>query len=355
MTAGDPVGLNPEWVIEHLQIDGQHPSSVEPEGFVGTGQMSRNMRIRLTWDTPGPNRPETVMVKVPSGEDGTRTIASDHGAYARECNFYRAVAPAVNITTPAVFLVHEDADARDFAIIMADLASSEQGDQFTEPTADQLALAVEQSAALQAPAWNQTDNPPFSVLSNGTDQRADRVADSVPMLLPFVLERLGDGLDEDVVTMLERFADSARTWAESIGRPTTLVHGDYRPDNFLYGKADTAPPLAVVDWQTVSVGLGPTDVGYLLAGSLTAERRRTTEGAILEQYVDELAQRGVDYPLAACRDDYALSALHGVTIALRATAVAERTERGDALFTLMLNRHGRHAIEMETLERCRAR
>ena len=38
-------------------------------------------------------------------------------------------------------------------------------------------------------------------------------------------------------------------------------------------------------------------------------------------------------------------------IAMSATVMAEQTERGDALFTLMLNRHGRHALDMEALAR----
>jgi hypothetical protein len=36
-------------------------------------------------------------------------------------------------------------------------------------------------------------------------------------------------------------------------------------------------------------------------------------------------------------------------VAITATSVAEQTERGDALFTLMLNRHGRHALDLDAL------
>ena len=40
-----------------------------------------------------------------------------------------------------------------------------------------------------------------------------------------------------------------------------------------------------------------------------------------------------------------------VVIAMSTTVMAEQTDRGDALFTLMLNRHGRHALDMEALDR----
>ena len=41
------------------------------------------------------------------------------------------------------------------------------------------------------------------------------------------------------------------------------------------------------------------------------------------------------------------------SFAANAARMAEQTERGDALFTLMLNRHGRHALDMGALDRLR--
>ena len=35
---------------------------------------------------------------------------------------------------------------------------------------------------------------------------------------------------------------------------------------------------------------------------------------------------------------------------LTATTLAERTERGDALFTQMINRHGRQALDLGALD-----
>jgi hypothetical protein len=45
----------------------------------------------------------------------------------------------------------------------------------------------------------------------------------------------------------------------------------------MFAREPDAPPLVVVDWQTVNEGLGMVDVAYLIAGSFTPERRREVE------------------------------------------------------------------------------
>ena len=78
------------------------------------------------------------------------------------------------------------------------------------------------------------------------------------------------------------------------------------------------------------------------------------ERTLLIQFLDfyraELTGRGVDYDASQCRREYAIQTLHGVTIGVTATAMAERTERGDALFAQMINRHGRHALDFNALD-----
>ncbi|MEZ5376906.1 MAG: phosphotransferase [Acidimicrobiales bacterium] len=343
------VGLDPEWIAEHSAIDGRRPRRAEFAGFVGTGQMSRNARFALMWDDG--EGPETVIVKLPSSEVNTRTLSFDHGAYLRECTFYRTIAPLVDICMPQVLAVHYDAAAYDFAVVLEDLAGSEQGDQFTEPSDEQLVLAIEQCAALHAPLWNATDTSTFDLYREDADDRERKYADTIPGLLDAVHERLGAGLDPAVPELIERFARSAGRWARLTTASTTLVHGDFRPDNFMFAVDPGAPAIAVVDWQTVRLGIGVTDVAYLLGAAIRPEKRREIEHDMLQRYRSELERRGVtDYPQAQCERDYALGSLHGVVVAIRATTVADRTERGDAMLTLMLNRHARHALDVGALD-----
>ena len=54
------------------------------------------------------------------------------------------------------------------------------------------------------------------------------------------------------------------------------------------------------------------------------------------------------------RDRYALASLHGIVVGITATIMATETERGNNLFALMLNRHTRHAIDVDALDRLAA-
>ncbi len=341
------VGLDPTWIAAHSVIDGKAPASAEFAGFIGTGQMSRNARFTLDWAND--QGPASVVVKVPSGEAVTRAVSFEHSVYLKECDFYRSILPLVDVTVPTPLAVHFDLDGQDFAIILEDLAWSEQGDQFSEPTPEQIDLAIEQLARLQAPVWGKVSGSAFDSYRRDRERRFDRLPLAFPVFLETVFDRLGPSLDSEVAAMLERFAGLAGAWARH-GEFTTLVHGDYRPDNFMFGIDPSAPPLAVVDWQTVGLGVGVTDLAYLLGGALEPERRHAEEPELLDRYRQALASQGVDYREAECRSEYAIATLHGVVVAVTATAMAEQTERGDALFTLMLNRHGRHALEVDALD-----
>jgi aminoglycoside/choline kinase family phosphotransferase len=348
---GEPrtVGLEPEWVAANTVVDGRTPRAAQLAGFIGTGQMSRNARFTLDWgDADGPR---SVVVKVPSSEAGTRAISFQHRLYRNECEFYQTIAPLVEVSAPAALAVHFDPSAQDFAIVLEDLTRSKPGDQFTEPTDDQLILAIEQAAALQAPVWGQTAGPTFAPYQLDVEERVVLAATRIRALLTTVFDRLGRDLDPDVSSALDCFATLAGDWTRLRAKPTTLVHGDFRPDNFLFGVEPGAPPIAIVDWQTLGLGLGVTDVAYLLGAAVSSERRRQIEYAMLAHYLTELSRRGVEYPMDQCLADYALGSLHGVSIAITAISMADQTERGDALFTLMINRHTRHALDTGILDR----
>ncbi len=350
MSDGSPtIGLDPAWIAGQLMAADRTPTSVEFAGFIGTGQMSRNARFAIAWEDD--SGPKSVVVKVPSSVPATRAVSFEHGIYQKECDFYRSIAPLVDVSVPRALGVHYDAVGQDFAIVLEDLTGSEQGDQFTEPSPEQLGMAVAQAAALQAPVWGKTDGPAFASYRDDMGRRAAIGGEMIPVFLEAVFERLGPDLDDGIGEMLQRFASVAGVWIQRKSVPTTLVHGDFRPDNFMFGVEAGAPPMVVVDWQTLTLGLGVTDVGYLLAGALEPENRRAVEHELLAAYIVELGTRGVVYSMEQCLADYALGSLHGVVIAVTATTMADQTERGDALFTLMINRHGRHALDFGILDR----
>src|SRR5437764_1891840 len=66
--------------------------------------------------------------------------------------------------------------------------------------------------------------------------------------------------------------------------PRTPVHSDYRLDNMLFATSGEGRPLTVVDWQTVRLDIGPSDVAYFLGSAFEPERRRSCERDLLIRY-----------------------------------------------------------------------
>ena len=129
---GEPAAIDGPWMTDVLEAAGvargARVTGVEVEGFIGTGQMGRNARLRLTWDDPQ-GRPATVVGKFPSGDEHARTTAFERGAYRNEWEFYNELAHTVRVRTPVCHAALFDHDAPDFVLVMEDLSDSEQGDQ----------------------------------------------------------------------------------------------------------------------------------------------------------------------------------------------------------------------------------
>jgi hypothetical protein len=351
---GDPRKIDGSWMTEALEAAGVARGAVVTDvrfdGFIGTGQMSRNGRLALTWDDPD-GRPGTVVGKFPTDDPPTRTSSFANGAYFSECSFYDELVRTVNICTPRCWAVRFDADAEDFVLILEDLAGSVQGDQFQGCSAHELALALSQAVALHAPRWGDP------TLAEAATFRRDDGVDRVELLQQYYtatvegcLARLGPRLAPEEVQLIRDFDRCVRRWARGTGTPQTIVHGDFRPDNFLFGRTEDAPPIAVVDWQTIGLGLGVTDAAYLVGGSLPPEARRDNERELVEEYRVQLNAAGVEYSADDCWRDYRWGTLHGVLISVLAAMMAEQTERGDNMLSLMASRHAQHAIDLEVLD-----
>ena len=354
---GDPLALDAPWFTEALEsagiARGATVTGVEFEGFIGTGQMSRNARYQLTWDQPD-ERPATVVGKFPSHDERTKLSSFASGAYHHEYAFYADVATTVAIATPRCWVARFDADAPDFVLIMEDMACSAQGDQFSEPPDDVVRLAIAQAAGLHGPRWGDPSLAAEPALRAPGGDRSAVIDQYWPPAVEVCITRLGHALDDDVKQLIRDFGALMPAYSTGTGTPTTIVHGDFRPDNFLIGQTPDAAPLAVVDWQTVGLGLGVADVAYFVGGAFEPARRRVVEADLLEDYRRELSRYGVDYDRDDCWRDYRWSTLHGVIISVLATLMADQTERGDAMLTLMASRHGRHALDLGALDLVRA-
>ena len=244
--------------------------------------------------------------------------------------------------------VEIDTDALDFALVLEDMAESEAGDQFTEATDAELALAIEQAAALHGPLWG-ADHPALAHLATSDPDRGS-TRDLLSMFLPPCLDRLGGRLHDHTVPVLERFVDLADIWVDRPVETAGLLHSDFRPDNFLFGRTPEAPPLAVVDWVTVTLGASVTDVAYLLGAAIDPGVAETSSMTCWRPTKPSGRLRR-HYPADRCWDEYRW----GCTVPWSASSPRSWRPRPTRdLFALMLNRHAQHALDVEALERVAA-
>ncbi len=342
-----PADLTADWLAAAIGAGTITDFSVER---IGTGQMSECYRVQLTYadGRPGSPGPDSVVLKVAATDPMSRQTGGSLGLYEREVCFYRDIAPRLHGPVAPCYHAAFDPSAGIFDVLLGDANPAVVGDEIRGATIAQAQLAVTELARLQGPLlgdttladapWLNRDTPVnqglITALHAGfVDRYCDRIAPQHRM----VCERLVGGFD----------AYLAEEAAE--GRIQGLVHGDYRLDNMLFGAVGAERPLTVVDWQTVTWGPAMTDLAYFLGCALPVEERRAHYDELLQAYHAAL---GPDAPisLADVREGVRRQSFFGVMMAIVSSMLVERTERGDAMFMTMLQRHCEHVLDVDALE-----
>ena len=326
--------------------------SVEPGVEIGTGQAARSLRFKLSWDRPE-GRPGSVVGKFPSKDEGAKATLAATGGYWKEWLFYDRIAPTVDVRVPASYAAVYDEATSDFALVMEDIQDARPGDQMQGLTSDELSLAVDQAARLHGPRLGDpllegllNDGPGGSTLA----EAGQFCEDMYGAVLPDFLERFGGSVEGPALEFIAETKPFVARWFRGTGTPATLVHQDLRADNLLFTGGTAAPEVVVVDFQSLSRGVGATDLAYLIGGSVREwDERADLERELLERYRTGLRQYEAEPGSDALWIDYRHGSLWGVIMTVLSSIGAARTERGDLMFAEMANRHASHALELEAL------
>lgn len=316
---------------------------------IGTGQMADSVRLAFTYEEGVEGAPPSVVVKLPSTDDRSRTTGRMMRAYEVEVGFYNEVARTVDMRTPVCHLAAIDLESHDFVLLLEDLSPAVQGDQIEGCSVELARRAIEQAAALHAPRWNDPTLRELAWLDRTTPQSAAATASIVGSLYPAFVERYGDHLDPEVVAAMDRAVDRIGDWWLGLPGAYTVLHGDFRLDNLLLGAG--AGDIWTVDWQTVVLGNGVADAAYFIGGNLLPDVRRENEDDLARHYHRSLVERGVaDLTWAECWARYRHGAWHGVYLSIAASMLVEQTERGDRMFITNTDRHVRHALDLDAFD-----
>src|SRR5271156_6590917 len=341
-----PADLTAAWLTAAIGAGDITDFTVER---IGTGQMSECYRVQLSYADAAPrsDRPASVVLKVAATDPMSRQTGMTLGLYEREVCFYRDIAPRLHGPVSSCYHTGFDASSGIFDVLLEDANRAVVGDEIRGATTAQAQIAVTELARLQGPLlgdatladapWLNRDAPINQALIAALHAGfVDRYGDQIAPQHRMVCERLVSGFDD---YLAEEAAED---------RIQGLVHGDYRLDNMLFVAAGAERPLTVVDWQTVTWGPAMTDLAYFLGCALPVADRRTHYDTLLDGYHTALGPQA-PISLADVREGVRRQSFFGVMMAIVSSMLVERTERGDAMFMTMLQRHCEHVLDTDAL------
>lgn len=311
-----PDVMTPEWLTQALRQSGTittanvlsfqtHAVGAEGEGI--TGQV---VRVKLVYDFNEPAAPHSLIAKFHAADLQTRAAVNSLGMYANEFRFYQHIAGRTALPTSHCYYgdFHESGLT---VLLLEDLVPARSLGWALNSS--QVALAIQQIARFHAFWW---ERPEFVNLigeeySAARQKLAEMLQHRVQEKWTSVLGLAGDILPQPMVEIGQRIVNN---WAAILDQlhnqpPRTFIHGDFNGDNLFFAAGEDGAPFSVIDWQLSKPSKGTYDVGMLIGG-LPTEQRRLTETGLLKMYHQILIDNGVKgYSFEQCMDDYRLTML----------------------------------------------
>lgn len=346
----DPDHVTADWLTAVLRHGGAIGDDTAvtafDASFIGTGQVGASVRYRLSYDRMVADAPATVVAKFASRDESSANAGVATLTYETEIAFYRDLAHTVAISRPTCYFADIRSGTADVVLVMDDLAPAEQGDQIEGCSIEQAALAIDEAAKLHGPRWGDPTLGELAWLDRST---SEGVAGMLGMIWNAFVDRYRTTLEPVTLEVGAEIADIALALRAPTATPRTPVHADFRLDNMLFGTPAGGRPITVVDWQTVQLGVGPSDVAYFMGNAFVPEVRRSCERDLLARYHRTLVDDfGVaDYPFDQCWTDYVRASYASLLMAIFASMMVGRTDRGDRMFMAMANRSAQMVADLD--------
>ena len=315
----EPLGgrheVTAEWLTEALREGGHLPEGrvsavdVNTDG-IGIGYISETVRIVPTYEGTDGSAPASLVAKLPVAVDFPEYLKPWAAqAVETELHFYPEASGDCEARVPACYGAAFEG-WRSYALLLEDLSHLESMSQMDSGPRDRADAIVTMLGALHAQWWEsdrlreaswlpsperQSElNTPL--VEGGWEMFAEQV---VPRVDPHFMP-IGERVVRDFAGIFERGAASG----------ATLVHGDFRIENFLFGEPGTPDEIVFIDWQLSGYGSGLRDMAYFVSQGFDPDERREVEDDLIATYHASLVEHGVSgYSLAQCHEDYRLGLL----------------------------------------------
>jgi len=317
---------------------------VEVRGFeveyFGEGAGIIGLVTRVHLDSPA--GPDSIIAKFPSPAEENRAVAATYDMYGREVNFYKHLAPQIDLRVPECYYAEFNPQTAEFILLLEDLKDLRIGDQVAGCTEADARMVIAGIAKFHASTW-QTKQ--LLVSHNNPAQCAGMQA-GFEMGWPVVCEQFADLIPTDVKDIAATLPQHVPDLLEQMCQePVCAIHADVRLDNVFFGDEE----IALVDWQSVCTSAPEQDLAYFVTQSLSDELRNAEDWVAL--YHQHLVDAGIDYSLEQCRARYRVSALY---LLCYATVIAGTldlgNERGMALGRTLFGNAMRSLVELDAFE-----
>jgi Ecdysteroid kinase-like family len=354
-----PKELTTEWLTATLDAAGvTHQAAVtdfstSPVGE-GVGMLGILARVAITYDKPAPEAPQTVIAKFPSAVPGNRAVGMTYRLYEREINFYTRIGAQIDgLAAPRCYGGQYDPTTGDSFLLLEDLGAYRTGDQVAGCSAAEAMMILDAVIPLHASYWGRIDSPLLDGVTKVDDasQVAGITAGCAVGWDPCVA-MFPEAMPDEIRAVKERFLAAVPELHYMVGRLVqTVIHGDLRLDNMMFGDTPDQRPVVLLDWALTKTS-GLHDVAYLVSQNVDLEDRRAREQEIIEHYHRGLVEHGVeDFSLEQCWADYRLAVLHMFAYAvLIAGTLDPSNDRGAAFMRQMLLRSSSAVMDHKLLD-----
>lgn len=351
-----PAGLTAEWLTQLMTdrgyLNGGTITQVHREQIGdGSGMMSEVARLRLSFSGDAGSVPSSLVAKYPSQNPTNRAAAMSYRLYERETRYFAELDPITSAYAPKPYVADWQDD--NFIILMEDLEAYRVGDQTEGADLDDTCAMLDELAKLHAGFWGRVEQLDW-VPHIAQSYHADNMESLCEIGWPNMCELFKDFLAPEIAARGADFqADLQRLQASMDAAPITLLHGDFRMENVLFGQRPEHQPVAIIDWQGPLRGKGMVDVALILAQSTRTEVRRAHEQALIRRYVEGLGEHGVaDYSFELAWTDYQQAILYNwVYVSVVAGTLDVHNERAFAWMSQMVARQSAASQDHDVLRR----
>ena len=338
---------NPErgWIGDVLGTTIQD-MEIMPMG-AARGFQSTTWKLQLKSDPPG-SAPRTVILKSETTNEEFNELTRLANSYAREVGVYKHLIPRIKNHQPVVYACEASQPSW---LLIEDLTHLRPGDQVVGLTSQETRDAIKRMAVLHAEFWMDPHLEQQEWLPAHNFWFAQPDIELVEPFFQTYGVRLGESASKICRAVIEQGEAINAAISE---RPWTLIHGDLRADNLLFGGTSESPVATIIDWSWASRSMAVIDLAFLIGGSTPIAQRRGCLDELLVTWHDELVSQGVrDYPLADARRDLQLAALRALTTSIVVSNFDQKLDiniRSSLLWDQAIQRHGAFAEELEAWE-----